>query len=79
VVALNTCIELDSTVVESCKGNARNPEARCAEESVVTASLCAYAELAEYFSATANPINASRVTTQAIRNRRTKLSLYSTL
>jgi hypothetical protein len=34
---------------------------------------------ADNFSVTANPSNVNTVTAQAIRNRRTKLSLYSTL
>ena len=49
----------------------------CEEEGGADALLCARA--AGNFSAAANPANPNTDTAQTIRNRRTKLSLHSTL
>jgi hypothetical protein len=53
-------------------------EESCEEEGAPDALLCARAA-AGNFSAAANPAKPNTVTAQTIRNRRTKLSLHSTL
>jgi hypothetical protein len=53
-------------------------EEDCEEEGNADVLLCARADAGD-FSAAANPANPNTVTAQTIRNRRTKLSLHSTL
>jgi hypothetical protein len=53
-------------------------EEYCEAEAAVPSLPSRAGLAADSFSATANPSNVNTVTAQAIRNRRTKLSLYST-